>query len=105
MTDPTYSGVGVAIAAARHARELGIGGVHLVVNRVRPHADRIRVEEELEARAGSGVFDSATWIPYDELVLAVEPSVDALLDIPREPFIGGVERLTGQLEGIARAAA
>jgi CO dehydrogenase maturation factor len=98
MTDPTYGGLRVALAAAGLARELGIPAVHLVVNRVRGPADRVRVEDELEARAVRE-FASLTWIPDDELVLAVEPSVDYLFDIPGEPFIGAVARLGAILVG------
>lgn len=92
MTDPTYSGLGVALVAARLARDLGIPGVHLVVNRVRGAADRMRVEDDLQAR-GDVAFDSTTWIPDDDLVLATEPSVDFLFDIPGEPFLAAVYQL------------
>jgi CO dehydrogenase maturation factor len=105
VTDPTYSGVGVALAAARLARDLGIPAVHLVVNRVRGPADRARVEDDLQAR-GNVAFDSMNWIPDDELVLATEPSVDVLFDIPGEPFLAAVHQLSGRLAGRpARAAA
>jgi CO dehydrogenase maturation factor len=96
VTDPTYSGVGVALAAARLARDLGIPAVHLVVNRVRGVVDHVRVEDDLEAR-GDVLFDSTTWIPEDELVLATEPSVDFLFDIPGEPFLAAVHRLAERL--------
>ena len=105
VTDPTYSGLGVALAAARLARELGIPGLHLVINRVRGPADRVRVEDELRTR-GDVAFDSTTWIPDDELVLATEPSVDFLFDIPGEPFMAAVRRLAeGLIDCPARAAA
>lgn len=96
VTDPTYSGVGVALAAARLARDLGIPAVHLVVNRVRGAADRVRVEDDLLTR-GDVAFDSTTWIPDDELVLATEPSVSFLFGIPDEPFLAVVGRLAGRL--------
>jgi CO dehydrogenase maturation factor len=96
LTDPTYSGVTVALAAARLARGLGIPAVHLVVNRVRGRADRVRVEGDLQVR-GDVAFDSTTWIPDDELVLATEPSVDFLFDIPGEPFLAAVDGLVEHL--------
>jgi CO dehydrogenase maturation factor len=96
VTDPTYSGIGVALAAARLARELGIPNVHLVVNRVRGAIDRARVEDEIEARGRFG-FSTMTWIPDDDMELASEPSVDFLFDIPGEPFIAAVHRLTAVL--------
>ena len=97
VTDVTYSGLRVAVAAARLAHELGIGAVHLVVNRVRGIADRGRVEQELAAR-DPFPFGSITWIRDDDLVLATEPSVDFLLEIPDEPFIQSVRRLNAALE-------
>jgi CO dehydrogenase maturation factor len=96
VTDPTYSGVGVALAAAQLARDLGIPALHLVVNRVRGPADRVRVEDDLQSR-GDVAFDSITWIPDDELVLATEPSVDFLFDIPGEPFLAGVHQIVNRL--------
>ena len=96
VTDPTYSGIGVALAAARLARDLGIPAVHLVVNRVRGAADQVRVEDDLQDR-GDVAFDSTTWIPDDELVLATEPSVDFLFDIPGEPFLAAVHQLADHL--------
>lgn len=96
VTDPTYSGVGVALAAARLARDLGIPAVHLVVNRVRGDADRVRVEDELLTR-GNFDFASRSWIPDDDLVLATEPSVDVMFDIPGEPFLAAVRRLSALL--------
>jgi len=104
VTDPTYSGVRVALAAARLARDLGIPAVHLIVNRVRGAADRVRVEADLLDRADLA-FDSTTWIPDDELVLATEPSVDFLFDIPGEPFLAGVHHLADLLTARSLKAA
>jgi CO dehydrogenase maturation factor len=102
VTDPTYSGIGVALAAARLAHDLAIPSVHLVVNRVRGEVDRARVEDDLEAR-GNVDFSSLTWIPDDDLVLANEPSVDFLFDIPGEPFIAAVRSLVSRsLAGATR---
>jgi CO dehydrogenase maturation factor len=98
VTDPTYSGVGVALAAARLARELGIPGIHLVVNRFRGEVDRIRVRDDVEARDG-GRFADWTWLPDDELVLAAEPSVEFLFEVPGEPFIAGLETLVARIAG------
>ena len=96
VTDPTYSGLGVALMAARLARELGIPALHLIVNRVRGPADRLRVEDDLKNR-GDVAFDSTTWIPDDDLVLATEPSVGPLFDIPGEPFLVVVRQLMDRL--------
>ena len=93
VTDPTYSGIGVAIAAARLARDLGIPRVHLAVNRVRGPLDEERVRTEVGLRADGVVFDSWTWLPYDDGVLAGEPSVEALLATPEAPFLTAVRAL------------
>ena len=104
VTDPTYSGIGVALAAARLARDLGIGRVHLAVNRVRTPDDRRRALAEIEARREGAEFDSWTWLPYDEDVLAAEPSVEVLLSAPSEPFITAVHALAQSVTGIPREA-
>lgn len=96
VTDPTYSGIGVALAAARLAHDLGIPAVHLVVNRVHGEADQARVEDDLEGRGADG-FASRTWIPDDDLVMAAEPSVDLLFDMPGEPFLAAVHQLAAVL--------
>ncbi|MEX2182915.1 MAG: hypothetical protein WEC14_00565 [Chloroflexota bacterium] len=93
MTDPTYSGVGVAIAAGRLARDLGIPAVHLVVNRVRSAADEARVRMVLAARGDGLAFDSHTWLPDDPAVLDAEPSVQPLLAAPDSPFLAAVRAL------------
>jgi CO dehydrogenase maturation factor len=93
VTDPTYSGVGVAVSAARLARELGIPRVHLVVNRVRDAADRRRAEADLARRGGDVAFDTTTWLPYDNTVLDAEPTVEPLLANPDSPFMTEVRAL------------
>jgi CO dehydrogenase maturation factor len=102
VTDPTYSGVNVAAAAARLAGDLGIPNVHLVVNRIRAPGDRTRIEDDLAARTLVD-FASTTWIPDDDLVLTSEPSVDILFDIPGQPFIGAIRSLSAALLEPVRA--
>ena len=95
VTDPTYSGTGVAVAAARLARDMGIPRVHLVVNRVRGDEDRERVLADIARRGADVSFDSTTWIPYDGAVLDAEPAVDALLADPASPWMTAVRALAG----------
>ena len=100
VTDPTYSGVGVAIAAGRLARDLGLGQVHLAVNRVRRAAagtaDIVRVRDDVAARADGFAFDTLTWLPDDPTVLDAEPSVGPLLSAgSTSPFIDAVRTLIG----------
>lgn len=93
VTDPTYSGVGVAIAAGRLARGLGIPHVHLVVNRVRSAADEARVLADLASRGDGFAFDSQRWLPDDPRVLDAEPSVEPLLGAADSPFLAAVGEL------------
>jgi len=93
VTDPTYSGIGVAVSAGRLARDLGIPSVHLVVNRVRNDADRERVADDMARRGGDLRFDTLAWVPYDDAVLAAEPAVDPLLADPDSPFMTAVRAL------------
>jgi CO dehydrogenase maturation factor len=85
VTDPTRNGVEAAVTAARMAAQLGIGRVHLVVNRVRSPLDRARVDGFLAGGvvAGHPAFTSVHELPYDESVLDTEPSAVALLERPR----------------------
>ena len=79
VVEPTYNSVQVGVETARLARELGIGGIHLVINRARDDADRERVARYLD-RWGGFDFDSVHTVPYDEQVTECEPSVEAVLD-------------------------
>jgi len=79
VVEPTFNSVRVGVESAVLARELGIGTVHLVINRVRTESDLGRVlgyVDQLDAPQ----FNSVTQVPYDEMVLTNEPSVDALLE-------------------------
>jgi CO dehydrogenase nickel-insertion accessory protein CooC1 len=60
------------------ADELGIGTLHLVVNRTRSEQDLERVMDYIEVLGGP-TFSSVTSVPYDEAALLCDPSVDALL--------------------------
>lgn len=99
VTDPTYSGIGVALSAARLARDLGIPSVHLAVNRIRDVRDERRTRAEIGSRAADLAFDSWTWLPYDAAVLDAEPSVETLLAAPDAPFLAAVRSLA---ETVAR---
>ena len=55
-----------------------------MVNRVRTPDDDDRALAEIEARRDGAAFDSWTWLPYDEDVLAAEPSVEVLLSAPAD---------------------
>jgi len=97
VTDPTYSGVRVALAGTGLADQLGIPNIHLVVNRTRGDDDRARVELGLAAVASR--YASTTWLPDDDRVRAAEPAVDDLFDTPGDPFLEGVRGLRDALLG------
>lgn len=82
VTDPTRNGAEAALSAARLAAQLGIGRLHLVVNRVRSPLDRMRVDAHLAAcgLADDPPFASVHELPYDDAVLDAEPSASALLE-------------------------
>jgi CO dehydrogenase maturation factor len=96
VTDPTYSGVRVALAATELATQLGIPNVHLVVNRTRGRDDRERVEGGLGGPV-ERLYASTTWLPDDDRVRAAEPAVDALFEAPDDPFLAGVRGLRDAL--------
>ena len=80
VVEPTFNSVQVGVASAALANELGIGTVHLVVNRARV-GERPRARVGLRrASLGDPLFNSVTAVPYDETVLLSEPSVEGLLE-------------------------
>jgi CO dehydrogenase maturation factor len=98
IADPTYSAMAVADQAARMARDLGIPGVHLVVNRVRDAADRTRAFDRLDTLGGFP-FTSVHVLPWDERALDGEPAVTALLDDGGSPFSAGLAEVEQALAG------
>jgi hypothetical protein len=61
------------------AAELGIGTLHLAINRSRSGDDVERVLAYVD-RLGGFTFSSVTTLPFDDVVLEYEPAVDHLLD-------------------------
>jgi CO dehydrogenase maturation factor len=96
VTDPTFNGLQVALRAARLARELGIGAVHLVVNRARNALDFDRSLGRLEAEGGFP-FTSRHWLPMDPLLPRIEPSISPLFERLPTPFDKRVEGLLDAL--------
>jgi len=79
VTDPTFNGLQVALHAARLASDLEIPAVHLVVNKARDVQDFERTLARLDDEGGFE-FTSKHWLPIDEVLPDVEPSVGALLE-------------------------
>ncbi len=98
VTDPTFNGVQVALHAARLAQDIGIPAVHLVINRMVSERDGKRVDEIL-AEEEEFPFASRHELPFDERLLACEPSVAALLDDTASPFVAAVGQLRDALVG------
>jgi CO dehydrogenase maturation factor len=96
VTDPTFNSLQVALHAARLAEDLGIGAIHLVVNRARGVHDFARTICRLDAEGGFR-FTSSHWLPYDELLPEVEPSVGPLLERDATSFD---QRLDGLLTAL-----
>ncbi|QYZ78834.1 carbon monoxide dehydrogenase [Methanofollis formosanus] len=86
MADPSQSALSVALRAAVFARALGIGDIHLVVNRVCGETD---LEEVGRAVGPCHLFTTITYLPYDEAVCRAGPAVTSLLG-EETPFMAGV---------------
>ena len=78
VVDPTFNAVQVGMESSALAAELGIGTVHLVVNRARTPEDVDRALAHVD-RLGGFPFASTTTLPFDGLALECEPAVDRLL--------------------------
>lgn len=76
VADPSQSALSVALRAATFARSLGIGDLHLVVNRVCGEAD---LEEVGRGIGPCHLFSTITYLPYDERVCQAWPAVTSLL--------------------------
>jgi CO dehydrogenase maturation factor len=100
VVDPTFNAVQVGMESAVLADELGIGTVHLVINRARSQADVDRALAHVN-RLGGFTFASTTALPFDGLALECEPAVDRLLE--GSALAGAVDGLAGLL--LAGAAA
>ena len=99
VCDPTFNAVQVAVHAARLAADLGIPAVHLIANRVRDAREAERLEARIAAEGGFP-FTSMHLLPYDDAVLAAEPSVTPLLADGGSPLLRAVD---GILEVLARS--
>ncbi len=78
VTDATANAVTVAVQTARLAADLGIPRIAMVVNRMRTPSDAERVSR-LVAEEGGFPFTAVRAVPWDEAVVAADPSVEPLL--------------------------
>ncbi len=79
VVDPTFNAVQVGMESASLATGLGIGTVHLVVNRARTREDVDRALAHVD-RLGGFAFATSTVLPFDPVALECEPAVDGLLE-------------------------
>lgn len=86
VTDPTFNGVQAALHAARLARDLDIGSVHLVVNGVRDDEQYRRTLARVE-EAGGFAFASSHRLPSHETLRRSEPRVAPALDDKDDPTL------------------
>ena len=96
VTDPSFNGIQVALAAARLAAELDVDGVHLVVNGVR-HPDEFSRAMGRVDTAGGFPFASIHCLPYQERLWQTEPSVAPLLEDPDSSLINALDGLLDTL--------
>jgi len=96
VTDPSFNGIQVALAAARLAAELDVDGVHLAVNGVRHPDEFSRAMDRVNA-AGGFPFASIHCLPYQERLWQTEPSVAPLLEDPDSSLINALDGLLDTL--------
>lgn len=97
VADPTFNGVQAALHAARLARDLDIGAVHLVVNGVRDDDEYRRALARID-EAGGFEFASCHRLPWDESLRRSEPRVAPALDETADTALG--EALDGLLRAL-----
>ncbi|HSN06971.1 MAG TPA: AAA family ATPase [Candidatus Angelobacter sp.] len=102
VTDSTANAVGVAVRTARLAADLGIPRIDLVVNRVRTPDDAGRASRLVDDEGGFP-FAAVHGLPWDDAVLAADPSVDALVGAGT-PFARAASRLADDWLAMAMEA-
>lgn len=107
VSDPTFNGMQVALHSARLADAMGIPAVHLVTNRVRDSKELARSRARSETEGGFA-FASRHVLPYDEVLLEAEPSVEPLLARRDSGFMqaleGVIDALLKSEETLSRCA-
>jgi len=78
VLDPSFNSVQVGLHLAKLANQLNINHIHMVINKVRSNKDVEKVEKMLTEAEGLR-FDSIHVIPFDPVLLDVEPSLEPLV--------------------------
>ncbi|MCE4606305.1 MAG: AAA family ATPase [Desulfurococcales archaeon] len=95
VVNPSFNSVQVGLHLAKLANDLNIKHVYVVINKVRNEKD-VKKVEDLIKNSPSIRYDAIETIPYDEVLLDIEPSV--------EPLVNGevTSEITGKLIDIAK---
>lgn len=93
VLEPYYKALETARRAAELGRELGIGRIAGVANKLRDEGDRAAVR----AYAAEHGLDLAGEIPFDDEVRRAEQAGRAPLDVPGAPAVRAIESLATTL--------
>ncbi|MEN6396806.1 MAG: AAA family ATPase [Methanoregula sp.] len=95
VTDPSYNAVSVARKSAALARQLEIGEVILVINRMQGNSD---IQNTCGKPGGLPEFSQTLALPFDPDVSRTEPSITPLLS-SESTFMAGILTLKAAIEG------
>ncbi|MGQ4914446.1 MAG: AAA family ATPase [Candidatus Asgardarchaeia archaeon] len=78
IMDPSFNSVQVGVRLAKLANQLNIKHIHAVINKIRNEKDVQKVKRLLNNVEGLK-FDTIHEIPYDPILLDIEPSIEPLV--------------------------
>jgi CO dehydrogenase maturation factor len=94
VAEPYYRALETAARTLPMARELGVGRIYAVANKLRGPADEAAVREY----CGNHDLEVIAAIPFDESVAAADRMGRAVMDhAPDAPLVGEVARIAGAL--------
>ena len=96
VSDVSFNSVQVAASAIKLAWDLGIKEIHLVFNRVDSNEDAIK---DLLKEMEQGVPFTVDYIPYDDSLKAVDPSVIPVINSNRT-ILPAVEKLLKRIQNV-----
>jgi CO dehydrogenase maturation factor len=93
VTDDTFNAMSVACQSAKLAKEIGIEKIHLVFNRTVKGSEKSgRIDGILEVPKEK-LFDSITYLPFEDLVAKYEPDMSKLAASEGSLFVEEVKKL------------